>query len=101
MRFFFCGCSGGLWTLWLRSVSGFLVGVLSLGCFFRKEKTGRRFCRGGGELRGVGEEAGLDRSTSSENIAEESFGLEEGGSELSRVGEEFSVGEEIARRVFT
>lgn len=85
--------------MWLRTVSGFLVDGSGLDCFLRKEKTGRRFCVGGGELRGAGEERGLDRGSPSENIADEVLGLEVGGSELSRVGEELSTGKETADSV--
>jgi hypothetical protein len=52
------------------------------------ENTGRRFWRAGGELRGAGEDGGLDRGGSSEKTAGVSFGLDAGDIEVSRVGDE-------------
>jgi hypothetical protein len=54
-----------------------------LSCFLRNEKAGRRFCCGGGELLGTGEDGGLDRGASSENTPGKFFGLDVGGSEDS------------------
>lgn len=42
---------------------------------------------GGGELRGVGDDGGLDRAGWSEKIAGDSFGLDVGGEESSRESE--------------
>lgn len=49
--------------------------------FLMKEKTDRRFCCGGGELSGMGDDGGLDRSASSDQTADKCFGLDLGGSE--------------------
>ena len=86
--FFFGGGLGEVCALWLRSPRGFFADVMGLGCLLNMEKTGRRFWRAGGELRGTGDDGGLDRGTSSEKIAGEFFGLDVGGIELSRVREE-------------
>jgi hypothetical protein len=66
-----------------------------------KEKTGRRFWRGGGELFGTGEEGGLDRGTSSDQIPDEVFGLEVEASGTSRAEVVRLEGEEVARFVGT
>jgi hypothetical protein len=65
-----------------------LTGVLGLTCFLNIEKTGRRFWTGGGELRGTGEDGGLDRGGTSEKTADELFGLDGGETELERVIDE-------------
>jgi hypothetical protein len=70
------------------------VGALGLVCFLNMENTGRRFCRAGGELRGAGDEGGLDRDASSEKMAGESFGLDVGGVQVSRGGAQLSSVEE-------
>jgi hypothetical protein len=68
----------------LRSESDCFVPEVCLTCFRKSEKTGRRFCNGGGELVGMGEEGGLDRGASSDHTAGEFFGLDVEGSEGSR-----------------
>lgn len=100
-RFFFGGCFGALCTLWLLSESGSFADVVDLDFFLNKENTGRRFCWAGGELCGVGDDGGLDRSGSSEKIADVFFGLEEGGAEASHGIEEHFTGEELAGAVDT
>jgi hypothetical protein len=78
--------------LWLRSNSGcFAVGV-ALVCFLNREKTGRRFWIGGGELVGKGEDGGLDRGVSSDHSTGELFGLDVGGSVVSRGATESFAG---------
>lgn len=42
-----------------------------MACFLKREKTGRRFWSGGGELVGTGEDGGLDRGASSDHTAGE------------------------------
>ena len=81
--FFFGGGFGEVCALWLRSPRGCFAGALGLVCLLKIEKTGRRFWRAGGELRGIGEDGGLDRGGSSEKTAGESFGLDGGGVEDS------------------
>lgn len=76
--------------------------MLSFACFLNIENTGRRFGGGGGgggELRGVGDDGGLDRSGSSEKMAGVSFGLDVEGVEVSRTGEE-TPGTEMIAAVF-
>jgi hypothetical protein len=51
-----------------------------LACFLNREKIGRRFGTGGGELAGKGEDGGLDRGVSSDQSAGEFLGLDVGGS---------------------
>jgi hypothetical protein len=86
MRFGFgCAGLGGLCALWLRSESGCFVVVVDLTCFLNSEKTGRRFCSGGGELEGTGEDGGLDRGASSDHIAGDDLGLDVAGPEVSFV----------------
>lgn len=74
----------------LLSDSGCFAGAFVLVCFLNIENTGRLFKAGEGELRGVGEDGGLDRDGSSEKIAGESFGLDGGGVEDSRAGDDAS-----------
>jgi hypothetical protein len=60
------------------------------------EKIGRRFWRAGGELRGTGDDGGLDQGSSSEKIAGESFGLDGGDVGVSRAGDEvLRAGEDV------
>ena len=73
----------------LLSDSGCFAGAFAFACFLNIENTGRLFKAGGGELRGVGEDGGLDRGGSSEKTAGESFGLDGGGVEDSRGGDDF------------
>lgn len=94
--FFFGGGFGGVWALSLRSTRGSFAGVLGFACFLNIENTGRRFWSGGGELRGVGDDGGLDRDGSSEKMAGDSLGLDVGGVEVSRTGEEISGRETIS-----
>jgi hypothetical protein len=61
---------------------------MGLVCLLNMENTGRRFWRTVGELRSAGDDGGLDRGGSSEKIVGESFGLNVGGVEVSRVGVE-------------
>lgn len=86
MRFGF-GCTSlcGLCALWLRSDSGCFAVVVDLTCFLKSEKTGLRFCSGGGELEGTGEDGGLDRGAS-DQIGGDDLGLDVGGSEAPFVG---------------
>jgi hypothetical protein len=80
MCFVFAGGRAGGLSLWLRSDSGCLGTGVALTCFLNREKTGRRFCTGGGELVGKGEDGGLDRGVSSDQSAGEFLGLDVGGS---------------------
>lgn len=88
MGFFFCNVFGGICALWLRSVKDSFVTALVLTCFLNIEKTGRLFWRGGGELRGAGDEGGLDLLDGSEKMAGDSFGLDVGGEATSHGGED-------------
>jgi hypothetical protein len=77
----------------LRSESaGCLVLGVALTCLLNREKTGRRFWTGGGELVVMGEDGGLDRGTSSDHGAGELFELDVGGSAISRGGSESIAG---------
>lgn len=91
MGFFFDGGFGGLCAFWARSISGSLLVVVALVCFLNIENTGRRFWSGGGELRGVGDDGGLDRANASEKMAGDSFGLDGGDEDFVCEGEEFSI----------
>jgi hypothetical protein len=70
--------------------------VLGLECVLNIENTGRRFWRAEGELRGAGDDGGLDRGGSSEKTAGESFGLDVGGVEVSRVRDEILAAGDVA-----
>jgi len=97
MRFLLGGAFCGLCALGLRSDRGFGAGGFGVACLLRKPKTGRRLCSPEGELRGAGDEGGLDRGGSSEKTTGESRGLDAGGADDSRVGEEVLGVGEIAR----
>jgi hypothetical protein len=56
---------------------------MALGCFLKSEKTGRLFWGGGGELRGTGDDGGLDRGASSDHTTAGVSGLDVGGSGMS------------------
>lgn len=74
---------GGLCALGLRSESGGFAAGVALACFLKREKTGRRFWTGGGELVAKGEDGGLDRGVASDHSAGEFFGLDVGGSAVA------------------
>lgn len=61
--------------------------MVALDCFLNMENTGRRFWTGGGELRGAGDDGGLDRANASEKMAGDSFGLDGRGEDSLHTGE--------------
>jgi hypothetical protein len=74
--------------LLLRSNKGSVLDGSGL-CFrFKAENIGRLLGRGGEEICGPGEDGGVDRGGSSENISVISLGLDGGSAEFSRTGEE-------------
>lgn len=75
--------------------------MVALDCFLNIENTGRRFWSGGGELRGVGEDGGLDRANASEKMAGGSFGLDGGDENFSSKGEGFSLAGTTGRGIST
>lgn len=62
--------------------------MVALDCFLNMENTGRRFWSGGGELRGAGDDGGLDRANASEKMAGDSFGLDGGDEDSLHAGED-------------
>lgn len=64
------------------------MGAVGFACCLNRENIGRLFCTAGGELRGGGDDGGLDRNGPSEESADALFGLDVGGADLLPKGDE-------------